>query len=359
MIAGSSVVADPWAAALGGLSLDVYRLESCIGQGGFALVFEGINDSTKTRFAIKILRPGATHDAMAEFDREGQLLRLLNASDGVIDYVDGGTSTLNMSAPGGVTVPLPIHFHVLTLASGDVAELLLDPIARSMLSLSERLRLWRGVVRALKQMHQKGVAHRDLKASNCLLLVRGSDTRVKIADLGRARNLSAAPTLPPEQYLIGRGDLRFAPPEALLLQAGATPEDFLAADYYGLGSVLVELITGQPMTALALGDFGAVLKQSAEDRAAGVTRDLGVLNLKYQQVIDDVVADLPISIRGDATVLLNSLCHPVPASRGRVSYHRDRLSRERLSWVLRRVDIMIQRLEIEARQERRRERVGA
>jgi hypothetical protein len=159
--------------------------------------------------------------------------------------------------------------------------------------------------------------------------------------------------MPIGAYVQGRGDLRFAAPEFLWLQGGDTASDFLAADYYGLGSLLVELATGQPLTSLALGDVGAVLRQAAVDLQRGQTSDLATLNLKYRRVIADVMDLMPKAIQQDAQVLLASLCEPIPTERlARPPYQRDRHA-EPLEWVLRRADIMIRRLEIDAREERR------
>jgi len=248
---------------------------------------------------------------------------------------------------------MPVRFHVLTAASGSVDELILDPDDRANLDWAERIRLFRGAVKGVHQMHRAGVAHRDLKSSNCLLMVAGSTTKVRLADLGRSKDLRISPTVPVSNYVKGRGDLRFAAPEFLWLQGGSTAEDFIAADYYGLGSFLVELTTGQPLTSLALGNFGVILSQAAANLGRGQTNDLATLNLQYRRVIAEAVDLMPKAIQNDAQVVLTGLCDPVPSERlARTRYNRDR-HLEPLEWILRRADIMIRRLEIDARNERR------
>jgi len=349
-----------WIPVLTGQKVGDYALGRCLGRGGFGLVFEATNDATKASVAVKVLTPTTDTDAVIDFDNEGVLLRKLNTCKGVINFVDGGTQVLQLHGPGGVPIPIEIRFHVLTLASGTLEELLLDPVARNQLSWEERLRLWRWAVKSLMQMHGASVAHRDLKASNCLLMVQGNVTRVRFADLGRAKDLSLGAVRDPQTYLTGRGDFRFASPEALLFQGGVTPDDFLAADYYGLGSLLVEITTGQSMTTLAIGDIHALMAQGFADHQAGVQRDINGLGLRYRTVVSEVIALMPPSIRDDARAVLTSLCHPNPAERlAQTPYSKDRASREKLAWILRRVDIMIRRIEIDARDARRRERVSA
>nr|BFE39393.1 hypothetical protein GCM10017544_03490 [Microbacterium imperiale] len=282
------------------------------------------------------------------------LLSLLTACDGVINYVESGSDSVELTA-NGINVSVPIRFHVLALASGSVNELVEDPGARADMAWPAKLRLWRDVVLGIQQMHLRGVAHRDLKAENCLLLVRGQTTAVKIADFGRAKDLNTLPSRTLGSYVAGRGDLRFAPPEFLFLQGGSLARDFIAADHYGLGSILAELISGHPMSAVVLGDPGGVIRQAQHDRAAGYQRNLAGLAVPYRTAISDMLTLTPASIREDLSVLLSRLCHPVPEQRLEGSpYSRDRAARDPLSWVIRRTDIMIRRLERDARSERRR-----
>ena len=303
---------------------------------------------------MKVLTPSTALEAVADFENEAVLLRRLNTCKGVVSYVDGGEHPVFATASDGTPFPpINVRYHVLALASGSLDELLDDPDTRSQLPWDERMRLWRSAVKCVMQMHQGGVAHRDLKASNCLLMVRKNSSRIQLADLGRGRDLTVPASRPAQNYLTGQGDFRFAPPEALYWQGGTSKDDFLAIDYYGLGSLLVELISGQSITALAIGDFGVALREGHDDFMSGRVRDLGVLDLKYRNVIAQLAEHVPVSIRQDVVTVLTILCHPEPDQRlSRSPYRRDRASHDRLAWVLRRADIMIRRLQIEARIER-------
>jgi eukaryotic-like serine/threonine-protein kinase len=343
---------NAWKTILSGQRLGDYELLACIGEGFFALVFQSRNVTTGAQLAIKVLLPASSPGAIVDFENEGNLLQKLAACDGVVSYLGGGEESINVVA-NGVSVPLPVRFHVLAAASASLEELILNPVARSSLDWKERIGLFRGAVKSIHQMHLAGVAHRDIKSSNCLLMIVGSTTKLRLADLGRGKDMRIPASMPIEGYIAGRGDLRFAAPEFLWLQGGDEPADFMAADYYGLGSLLVELTTGQPLTSLTHGNVGDVLREAAKDHGRGQRGELATLDLQYRRVIDEVVDQMPRAIQVDAKILLVNLCAPVPAERlARSPYHRDR-HLEPLEWVLRRADIMIRRLAIDAREELR------
>lgn len=352
---GTAPQVDPWVDLLTGRSLGPYKLTKYINDGTFAHVFEARHESTDALFALKVLKQSATPDAMSDFSNEADLLQQLNACDGVIKYVDHGNSVVTVDS-AGLSIPFTIHYIVLSWASAAVSELIEDPVLRARLNATEKFRIWRDVIKAVRQMHGAGVAHRDLKCSNCLVLVRRDYSTAVVADLGRAKNLALPPAIPSDRYFRGRGDLFHSPPEFVYLQGEPGPADAIAADYYSLGSVLVEMITGFSITALAIPDIQTVFKQAQLDLMAGRRRDTGVLAGRYRAVIAAVVEGLPKSVRADASMLINQLCHPVSTMRSTPSpFRRDRRDRDNLHWILKRVDIMIKQLEIEDRSARRAE----
>lgn len=354
----AATAANPYVSLLLGQQLGDYRLDQFLGSGGFGVVFKGTNIADGRKYAVKVLTD-ANSSSVIEFRNEALLLRQLNSCAGVINIIDGGNHAVHLFTGGGIPVPLNLDYHVISLANRSLDSLLLDPAERSSLSWVERLRLWRMIVKSLRQMHAHSVVHRDLKSGNCLLVVEKGATNVRLGDLGRSRDLAQPPSRPAQDYFYGRGDLRYAAPEALTMQAGASVQDFLAADYYGLGSLLVEIITGQPMTALAISDIQVVMDQAIQDFSLGLRRDLRSFQPSFRTVISGVVADLPQSVRQDASHILNYLCHPEPAERlGPPPLGRFRAD-DRLEWVLKRADIMIKRLEIDARELRRRERAAS
>lgn len=350
-----------WAALLLGETVGDYKIERPLGEGAFGLVFEALPISGGARVAVKILKPGVNDPgAVLDFENEGLLLRKLGSCDGVIDVLDSGSHTLQATLSGGFVIPIAMPYQALALASGSLDEISNDPAARSRLDLVEALHLWRSAVLSLMRMHQGGVAHRDLKCSNCLIMVNKSGPIIQFGDLGRAKDMSLPPTHAIIEYARGRGDIFHSPPEAIFWQGGEMTEDFLAADYYGVGSLFIELLTGFSLTRLAIGDMGSAFSQGQSDFQSGRRRDLTVLSAKYEYVIGGVVEKLPKAVQSDLALILGSLCHPDPLRRLLKSpFSRDRNAKDKLEWILRRIDIVIRHLNIERREARRRERKAA
>jgi serine/threonine protein kinase len=113
---------------------------------------------------------------------------------------------------------------------GDLARRLRAPLARA-----EALSLVRQAARALAQLHRQGLVHRDVKPANFLLRADGS---LVLADFGLVveaghRDGARAGCIV--------GTPRYVAPEQLQ-GAPASP----AADVYGLGVLLYEMLCGRP-----------------------------------------------------------------------------------------------------------------
>lgn len=343
---------SPWANLLLGQQVGDYAIAEHIKSGGFGIVFKGVHVSTKAEVAVKVLDPGQAHvpHLSGEFDNEGVLLKKLNKCSHVITLIDSGEQTLQVALAAGATAPINVKYHVLTLASGVLSELTEDPALLVSIEWSERIAHWRGVIKGVHQMHLKAVSHRDLKAENVLLMAGARNTvEMRVADLGKSKDTTVAGLLPPDIYAMGRGDRRHAAPEFLWFQGGHRPADYYNADLFALGSVLTELITGHPMTAIALGSWQNMLRGAEADRRAGITRDLAVLRPQFTQAVSDIADEAPLVIRHDLRNLLAQVCSPVPSER-LPKHHFKRFAHEDgLNWLLRRADIFLARLNIEAK----------
>lgn len=340
---------EVWTTGLVGQVIGGYQVESYIGGGNFSLVFEVTALATRVRLAMKVLGPWSDADAHFDFDSEGTLLQLLNQCSGVINWVESGTAKLTVVI-NGVETPLNARYHVMTLAVGTLEDIVLNPAARTALPWREKLRLWRGAITGVHQMHLSNIAHRDLKSSNCLITYSEGMAEVCITDLGRSTLFGAPNSAHPSVYAIGCGDTWYAPPEHIWIQGGCTDTDFRNADLYGLGSLFVELVTGHPMTALAVGsshDTASRHNYWARDYASGRKRDLAMLRPRFHQAIENICLEIPCAIRQESLQLMRQLCDPVPTNRQPKSDERELPLAGGLHWLLRRAEILDRRLSIQ------------
>jgi serine/threonine-protein kinase len=106
------------------------------------------------------------------------------------------------------------------------------------LGVDEAVQIAKDVAEALDYAHQHGVIHRDIKPENILL----ANGRPMVADFGIALAVSAAAGGRMTETGLSLGTPHYMSPE----QATAEKEITARSDIYSLGSVLYEMLTGEP-----------------------------------------------------------------------------------------------------------------
>jgi serine/threonine-protein kinase len=204
--------------------LGAYRLLREIGHGGMGIVYDAERDDGqfRRRVAIKIIRQGSDPELLNRIGAERQILAGLDHPN-IARLLDGGIT------PDGR--PYLVMEHVDGLRIDVYCE-------RMRLTVSERLRLFNVVARAVDFAHRNLVVHRDLKPSNILVT---PDGRAKLLDFGVAKLLhpwmmADAPITRERQALT----LEYASPEQLRGESLTT-----TTDVYSLGVVLYELLTAR------------------------------------------------------------------------------------------------------------------
>lgn len=345
---------ESWKRALTGLDVGGATLKHFLANGNFGLVFEG--DLGRRPVAVKCLVPNADLSTQLEFENEGRLLAHLAKASNVVHIFHSGTETLDLATTAGVPISVPVKYHVMELASGCLDELCLVGADTDQWCWSDRLVLWRGVLRGIHQMHLKNVVHRDIKSSNCLVFLgaRGMQD-CKVSDLGRSKDLNEPRTLPEEAYRYGMGDLRFAAPEHIWAQGRATADSHRAADLFGLGSALFELAHGIGITSYSLGLSRAAIHDARLQRAKGQTYDASGLRASYQTAFATFHQQLPAPIADRATRLLSELCEPDPTRRLALLSKRDRSGHlQPTASLFREADILIKTQRIHERTSKKR-----
>ena len=215
---------DPVSDPLVGTTIGPWRIVAAIGRGGSGAVYlvERCDGQYEQQAALKLLAPGVlSREAAARLAAERRILaRLVHPN--IARLIDGGLTTngtpyLVMEYVEGQ--PLTVYSETRDL------------------SIDARLRLFRVVCDAVQHAHRALVVHRDLKPSNIYVSQSGD---VKLLDFGIAKLLGDDSLLPPTQTGLRSLTPAYAAPEQLRGDAVTT-----AADVYGLGVVLYELLTGR------------------------------------------------------------------------------------------------------------------
>jgi Tol biopolymer transport system component/tRNA A-37 threonylcarbamoyl transferase component Bud32 len=202
---------------------DRYRIERELGQGGMATVYLAQDLKHDRKVAVKVLKPELAAVLGAErFVVEIRTTAALQHPH-ILPLFDSGT------ADGFL-------YYVMPFIDG---ETLRDRLNRdTQLGVDEAVRIAREVADALDYAHQHGVIHRDIKPENILL----ANGRPMVADFGIALAVSAAAGGRMTETGLSLGTPHYMSPE----QATAEKEITGRSDIYSLGSVLYEMLTGEP-----------------------------------------------------------------------------------------------------------------
>ena len=207
-----------------------YRVERLIAKGGMAAVWEGVNEHTGKRVALKVILQSFTsnRDAVELFRREALSASKINHPN-VVNIFD----VINHA---GMTCI------VMELLDG---ETLASYLTRTgPISLEKTLSLLLPAMRGVAAANAQGVVHRDLKPAN-IFLCCGSDGQLittKVLDFGISVIIrQAGETAPAPQPFSMFGTPAYMAPEALESSLDLDGR----ADVYGFGVLFFEALTGK------------------------------------------------------------------------------------------------------------------
>ncbi len=206
--------------APGQLVANRYRIIRTLGSGGMASVYLADDEVLgETRVALKVLkRTGHVAEGATErFLREVRLTYRIHHENVV--------RTFDLGQDG------EMRFYTMEYLQGQT---LASIISEDGISISVFTRIAAQIARGLSAIHHVGVIHRDLKPDNIMLV---GDMKVKITDFGIARGDVSMLTGNADQIV---GTIAYLAPELLV-----GDQVTIAADYYSLGAVLYELLTGR------------------------------------------------------------------------------------------------------------------
>ena len=261
-----------------------WRIDSTIGQGGQGRVYRARGGESEPEVAIKVVKlPTEKSKRRVRFVREVKALVLLSQEQ----------------APNILRI---IDENLSSIESGDTVGYIVMPLAYTSLAKSAvtfhgrtefTLETFRGIVNGVMAAHSRGIIHRDIKPENilfldkelrepmvgdfgcCFLKARTSEDR--ITDVNET--VGSKFFMSPEQYMGGPFDV--------------TP----AADVYGLGKLLVYMLTGRMMRREEIDQAFSATEIAADPRLTRV-RDM---------LLSQTIAYEPTDRFADAGVLLKAV----------------------------------------------------
>ncbi|MEM9454719.1 MAG: protein kinase [Myxococcota bacterium] len=224
---------------LSGTVLGRYRLVRRLGLGGMGAVYLAQHELLDRKAAVKVLNQSLASRSIA---RKRFLLEARAASKvhhpGVVEIHD-------VAFAGNV-----VYFVMELLEGHDLGELLQE---QPRLGWEQAAPIFIQVADALDAAHRVGVIHRDVKPSNCFLLVGAGgfpgpdvrdkpDVRVKMVDFGIAKVATGDRSVTEELTITGEifGTVAYMAPEM-----GQGISDDPRSDIYGLGVMMFRVLTGR------------------------------------------------------------------------------------------------------------------
>jgi eukaryotic-like serine/threonine-protein kinase len=262
-----------------------YRIERHLGEGGMASVYLAEDLKHDRKVAVKVLKPELAAVLGAErFVVEIKTTASLQHPH-ILPLFDSGT------ADGFL-------FYVMPFIKG---ETLRDKLNReTQLGVDEAVRIAREVADALDYAHRSGVIHRDIKPENILL----HDGRPMVADFGIALAVSAAAGGRMTETGLSLGTPHYMSPE----QATAEKEISARSDIYSIGSVLYEMLTGEPPHSG--GSAQQVIMKIITDQARPVTELRKSVPPNVEAAVAKAIEKLPADRFESAKAFADALVNP-------------------------------------------------
>ena len=302
--------ADPFG-LVGSRLAGKYDVDRVVAEGGFGVVYRALHVGLNQRVAVKILKvpehlaPAPRAEFFRRFANEARTLARID-HPAIVRALDFGDAAL----PVGGTAPwMALEWIDGVELADDLAER--APSGFAGRGPDEAWALLRPVVEAVGVAHQQGIAHRDIKPGN-LMLVRGArgGARLKLLDFGIAKVMADDDNVPASGRTATRAHLQmfsldYAAPEQV---SGTRTGPW--TDVHALALVLTELLTGQRPYD---GDDSVEVFAQVLDRRRPTPARRGLDVGAWEPVLQRALALRPGDRHADATELLRALDAAIPS----------------------------------------------
>ncbi|TMK42079.1 MAG: FHA domain-containing protein [Actinobacteria bacterium] len=202
-----------------GVHIGRYCIEAQIGEGGMGQVFRAVRTEDGEVVALKVMKERwpAESEWVKRFLREARAAGEVE-HERLIGVLDAGEEDGR-------------HYLVMPYVAGQTVEQRIR--AEGPLSLATTQAMVADVAAGLDALHEHGLIHRDVKASN---IIFGADGSAALADFGLAKGTRYSDLTRPGQVV---GTVDYLAPE-LIRGEPATP----ASDIYSLSCVVYECLCG-------------------------------------------------------------------------------------------------------------------
>jgi eukaryotic-like serine/threonine-protein kinase len=257
-LTGEATIVPTWGvSAYASLPAPGYQLGELIGRGGMGEVVAAQDQRIGREVAVKRIRNAKpSEDAVARFLREARIQARLD-HPAIVPVYELGTDEAGLP-----------YFTMKRLAGVTLAKRLVERAP-----IQPLLRAFVDVCLAVQLAHSRGVVHRDLKPSNIML---GDYGEVYVLDWGVARVVTDKRRTTQGAMLAEVDDDTTA--GAILGTPGyMAPEQVRghdagrAADVYALGSILFEILSGEPLHPRGEAAFASTLTQPQDAPARRVS----------------------------------------------------------------------------------------
>ena len=206
---------------IGQIIKDRYKVEELLGEGGMAFVYKARDMQLERDVAIKTLKPNYVDQItfVERFKREAQTAANLNHPN-IVQIFDWGIE----EEP----------YFVMEYIEGNTLTSIIS--SKRSVSLSDALFIGAQVANGLQAAHSQGLVHRDIKPGNIMIT---PDGKVKVTDFGIVSIQDEESDITKTGSILGTAS--YISPEQAQGKAVS-----IQSDLYSLGTVLYELITGNP-----------------------------------------------------------------------------------------------------------------